>query len=44
LQRYAGAVSIRIAYGHTARDFNDEFIQGAEEFMSAVSEGEFVSV
>ncbi|CCO29706.1 O-methylsterigmatocystin oxidoreductase Short=OMST oxidoreductase [Rhizoctonia solani AG-1 IB] len=35
---YAGAVSIRIAYGHTARDFNDEFIQGAEEFMSAVSE------
>ncbi|CAE6392532.1 unnamed protein product [Rhizoctonia solani] len=35
---YAGAVSIRIAYGHTARDFNDEFIQGAEEFMKAVSE------
>ncbi|ELU37658.1 cytochrome P450 [Rhizoctonia solani AG-1 IA] len=37
--RYAGAVSIRIAYGHTARDFSDEFIQGAEEFMRALSEG-----
>ncbi|CAE6488094.1 unnamed protein product [Rhizoctonia solani] len=35
---YAGAVSIRIAYGHTARDFNDEFIQAAEEFMGALSE------
>ncbi|KAF8752973.1 cytochrome P450 [Rhizoctonia solani] len=35
---YAGAVSIRIAYGHTARDFSDEFIQGAEEFMRALSE------
>ncbi|KAH7334142.1 cytochrome P450 [Rhizoctonia solani] len=35
---YAGAVSIRIAYGHTARDFSDEFIQAAEAFMGVLSE------
>ncbi|KAJ1303732.1 hypothetical protein OPQ81_008156 [Rhizoctonia solani] len=35
---YAGAVSIRIAYGHTARSSDDEFIRIAEEFMDAASE------
>ncbi|KAJ1303739.1 hypothetical protein OPQ81_008163 [Rhizoctonia solani] len=35
---YGQAVSIRIAYGHAARDCNDEFILGAEEFMKAVAE------
>ncbi|CAE7203775.1 unnamed protein product, partial [Rhizoctonia solani] len=35
---YAGAVSIRIAYGHTARSSEDEFIRMAEDFMSAAAE------
>ncbi|KDN33966.1 hypothetical protein RSAG8_12951, partial [Rhizoctonia solani AG-8 WAC10335] len=35
---YAGAVSIRIAYGHTARSSDDEFIRVAEDFMSAAAE------
>ncbi|EUC61108.1 cytochrome P450 family protein [Rhizoctonia solani AG-3 Rhs1AP] len=35
---YAGAVSIRIAYGHTARSSDDKFIRMAEDFMSAAVE------
>ncbi|CAE6446761.1 unnamed protein product [Rhizoctonia solani] len=35
---YAGAVSIRIAYGHTARSSDDEFIRMAEKFMDAAAE------
>ncbi|KAH7334152.1 cytochrome P450 [Rhizoctonia solani] len=35
---YTGAVSIRIAYGHTARSSDDQFIRIAEEFMDAAGE------
>ncbi|CUA68221.1 O-methylsterigmatocystin oxidoreductase [Rhizoctonia solani] len=34
---YAGAVSIRIAYGHTARSSDDKFLRMAEEFMTAAA-------
>ncbi|KAG9089248.1 hypothetical protein FS749_001496 [Ceratobasidium sp. UAMH 11750] len=34
----AGSVAIRIAYGHKAKDSNDEFIRSAEEFMTAIGE------
>jgi hypothetical protein len=32
-------VAIRIAYGYTVNDPNDEFIRSAEEFMTAIGEG-----
>ncbi|KAG8738097.1 hypothetical protein FRC10_007290 [Ceratobasidium sp. 414] len=38
----AGSVAIRIAYGHTVNDSNDEFIRSAEDFMTAVGEVRFV--
>ncbi|KAG9123679.1 hypothetical protein FRC07_014301, partial [Ceratobasidium sp. 392] len=34
----AGSVAIRIAYGHTAKSSDDEFIRSAEEFMNAIGE------
>ncbi|KAG9074563.1 hypothetical protein FRC06_010605 [Ceratobasidium sp. 370] len=34
----AGSVAIRIAYGHTVNDSDDEFIRSAEDFMAAVGE------
>ncbi|CAE6513216.1 unnamed protein product [Rhizoctonia solani] len=36
---YAGAVSIRMTYGHTVRSFDDIFMQEAEEFMKVLNEG-----
>ena len=35
----AGSVAIRIAYGYTVDDPNDNFIRSAEEFMTAIGEG-----
>ncbi|KAG9095311.1 hypothetical protein FRC06_009940 [Ceratobasidium sp. 370] len=34
----AGSIATRIAYGHSAKDSNDEFIRSAEEFMTAIGE------
>ncbi|KAG8738098.1 hypothetical protein FRC10_007291 [Ceratobasidium sp. 414] len=42
VQLMAGSAAIRIAYGHTAKDSNDEFICSAEEYMIAIGEVRFL--